>query len=84
MNVGGLHASVPGLWVGAVLVGEGVAEAGWDVCAGVGALRSTCEAGEPTRRVPVEGRGRCGYGTVKGNDVWESKVPAASHRDLSG
>jgi len=52
----------------AVSEGEGN-EAGGEGWQGVGAPHSTVEAGEPTRRDPVEGRGRHSNGTFGGKDA---------------
>ena len=51
-----------------VFEGEGN-EAGRDGWQGVGASNITDEAGEPTRRDPVEGRGRHSDGTFEGKDA---------------
>ena len=56
--------------MGAEAVSEGEGDEargeGWQ---GVGALNITDEAGEPTRRDPVEGRGRRIVGTFGGKDA---------------
>jgi len=53
---------------GAVSEGEGN-EARGDGCQGVGAPNITDEAGEPTRRDPVEGRGRHSNGIFGWKDA---------------
>jgi hypothetical protein len=55
---------------GAIAVSEGEGnEAQGEGWQGVGASKSTEEAGEPTRRDPVEGRGRHIRGALGGKDA---------------
>ena len=68
--VGGVCSTMRAKQTGTEAVSEGEGnEARGEGWQGVGASNITVEAGEPTRRDPVEGRGRHSYGTFGGKDA---------------